>query len=84
MKLKTKIFYKSKDDLFGIEAKTEDGRICTLISSRLFETAEAAEIAAAIAMAMFSQIENREDFKYGKYEMALRATLKLIDSPDAW
>ena len=84
MRLKATIFYNRKEDLFSMEAKTEDGRLCPLISSRLFNTEEAAEIASAIAKAMYSQIENREDFNYGKYEMALRVTLKLIDSPSAW
>lgn len=83
MELRTKIVRYGKEDLYSVEAK-EGERMCPLISSRLFETEEAAEIAVSIAKAMYSQIDNREDFKYGKYEMALRVTLKLIDSPDAW
>lgn len=83
MELRTKIVRYGKEDLYSIEAK-EGERMCPLISLRLFDTEEAAEIASAIAKAMYSQIENREDFNYDKYEIALRVTLKLIDSPDAW
>lgn len=84
MRLKTKVVWNCRENFYNVEANTEDGKICPLISSRLFETEEAAEIAASIAKAMYSQIDNREDFNYSIYEMALRATLRLIDSPDAW
>lgn len=84
MRLYTNVIYNHKEDLFEIKVETEEGYKCPLISSRLFETEEAAEIAVSIAKAMYSQIDNKEDFKYGKYEMVLRVTLKLIDSPDAW
>lgn len=83
MKLKTTIKYHAKDDIFTVDAQTENGKV-TCISDRLFMKEESAEIAASIAKAMFSNISNENEFEFYTYKMALCVTLKLIGSPDSW
>ncbi len=85
MKLVVKVNEDKRHNYFFLEVfKPEDVLTCIYRSSRVYETEEEANLAAAIMQLYFLELNYKSDFDPSEFDFRVRSVFRLLDCPNKW
>lgn len=85
MKTTVKVNQDKRHNYFFLEVfKPEDVLTCIYRSSRVYETEEEANLAAAIMQLYFLELGNKSQFDPNEFDLRVRSVFRLLDCPNKW
>lgn len=85
MKVIVKVSQEKRYNYFFLQVfKPEDVLTCIYRSSRVYETEEEANLAAAIMQLYFLGLSNKSQFDPNEFDLRVRSVFRLLDCPNKW